>query len=61
MLQIFAFALGALALAVTFLVPGIEGWGPFFALLLGGGVHLTWIVRRENREARFEASPRRAA
>jgi hypothetical protein len=41
----------------------LNGWGPLVALWIGGMLHLGWLIRRENGEARRrdEMSRRRAA
>lgn len=41
----------------------LNGWGPLVVLWIGGILHLGWLVRQENREARRrdEMSRRQAA
>ena len=30
-------------------MPELNGWGPLIALWIGGGIHLMWIVWRDNQ------------
>ena len=30
-------------------MPELNGWGPLLALWIGGGIHLMWIVWRDNQ------------
>jgi hypothetical protein len=52
---------GAIVTVASAFIPGVEQWGPLFALWTVGAAQLAWIVSREAKDNGRRAPTRRTA